>query len=266
MQKWTDLLTPSAAALAILFAIALTIQSIRHGRAVKRLESRVAEREGAGARVPLDRLRELQKRGRSAAGEPEPATGVGAPPRPGRRRSGPNLAPVAAIVAVAAVVAGTTWYLFFRGDNGSEAGGSTITSTSTANAGGTTADQNPVPPKEIRTTPSETPKALPGGKGAYTVMVQNGSGVNGVAANVSPIVAGFGYATTAPGNATTQDVKQSFVVYVDPTKFDVADNVAKDLGISKIEPPDGVDLGAGTDGVDAVVVVGNDELAAKYRP
>ncbi len=267
VQKWTDLLTPSAAALAILFAIALTIQSIRHGRAVKRLESRIADQEGAGARVSLDRLRELQKRGRTSS-DAAPATATATRPAdPGPRtiRRGPNLAPIVAILAVVAVIAGTTWYLFFRGDGPETAGTNGTTTTAIATPNGTTTQQTPVPAENLRTTPDESPPALPGGKGAYTIMVQNGSGVNGVAANVTPRVAGFGYATTDPTNAT-QNVKQSFVVYVDPSKIAVADNVAKDLGIKRIAPPDGVDLGSGTDGVDAVVVVGNDEVAARYRP
>jgi len=172
---------------------------------------------------------------------------------------------VLAIVAVVALLAATTWYVLFRGDDETEAGGTTTTTTAVADPGGD-GPSKPVPPDQLQTTPSGNPKPLPGGKGAYTVMVQNGTQVNGVAANVTPRVAGFGYATTAPTNATSQDVRQSFVVYADTSKIDVADNVAKDLGIDIIRPADGVDLGPGTDGVDAVVVVGNDDLAATSRP
>ena len=111
MQKWLDLLTPSAAALSLLLAIALVIQAIRHGRSVRRLESRLADREGAAARVSLDRLTQLQRRAGTSTGHQED-----------KQRDSPRLPPVgniAAIVAVLAVVAGTGWYLFVR-DGGSD--------------------------------------------------------------------------------------------------------------------------------------------------
>ena len=106
MQKWLDLLTPSAAAIAILIAIALAFQATRQGKAIKRLEERIAEREGAGARVALDRIRSLQRR--TSSGD-------------GRR-----LAPVAAAVAALAVAGGTVWYVALR-DSGSNEATQTVT-------------------------------------------------------------------------------------------------------------------------------------------
>ncbi len=290
VDKWLELLTPSAAALAILFAIALVIQSIRHGRSLRRLETRLAEREGAGARVSLDRLRELQRRRQGAAvsvaSATDGATAEGSEATEvvpehagdeydedyGREPVGRfRWQPIAAAVAVLAVVSGTTWYLFFRGDDAGTASEptTTLTQTTTGSRTGTTRTGGQLQtPDEIVTTVSATPKPLANGKGAYTVKVLNGSGIPGLAGTITPIVAGHGYSTVSAGNVATQDIKKSFVVYVDRSKIDVADNVAKDLGVTELAPLDGVQLENEADavGVDVLVVLGNDPLAQRYRP
>lgn len=288
VDKWLELLTPSAAALAILFAIALVIQSIRHGRALRRLESRVAEREGAGARVSLDRLRELQKRRRVAAAkdtdtEAEPTVAGVAIPALVSEDDGDaddyerepvgrfRWQPVAAALAVLAVVSGTTWYLFFRGDDTGTASEPTATLTQTTPGSGTgttrTTDQLPTP-NEVVTTASATPKPLANGRGAYTVKVLNGSGITGLAATITPIVQGHGWQTVPAGNLALQTETKSYVVYVTRAKIDVADNLAKDLGLTTLGPVDGVNLTSEDDavGVDALVVLGNDGFAQRYRP
>lgn len=287
VDKWLDLLTPSAAALAIVFAVALVIQSIRHGRALRRLEGRMAEREGAGARVSLDRLRELQQRRTPSipAEIPDPGTAVteaaiaddvdGAadrddvePERPVRTGTrGPRWQPIVAAVAVLAVVAGTVSYLFLRGDDGSAANEptSTLVQTGTSNSGKTTTLQTP---DQVVTTVPDTPKNLANGKGAYVVKVLNGTRISGAAGFLTPRVAAMGYDTVSPTNVGDGGIARSFVVYTDTSKIDLAQNLAKDLGITEIRPLDGVQLDSADDavGVDALVVIGNDALAQKYRP
>lgn len=251
MQKWLDLLTPSAAALSLLLAIALVIQAIRHGRSVRRLESRLAEREGAAARVSLDRLTQLQRRSGTSSGQQE-----------GKRRDASRLPPlgnIAAVVAVLAVVAGTGWYLFIR-DGGS---GTAATTTTRSGAVSTATTAKPQPPSASGVVPS-TPPPLDQSKSAYTVLVLNGSGVTGAAANLVPVVDQFGWHTTTPGNASTQTEKTSFVVYL-PGKEAVADNLAIDLNIKKKVPQDGVQIPADATDVDAIVIVGLD-LATKRSP
>lgn len=253
MEKWLDLLTPSAAALSLLLAIALVVQAIRHGRAVRRLESRLAEREGAAARVSIDRLAELSRRSATS-------TGMLAPK--GEHR-GPRLSRfgnLAAVAAVIALVLGTGWYLFIRDDGNSSA--ATSSTGATTSAGTTT--QRPQPVTGANTQVPENPAPLPQSKGAYTVLVLNGSGVPKAAANMVPLVEAAGYKAAPPDNASTSDERTSFVMYL-PDKQDVADNVAKDLGIKRRAPLDGVSVTQDTQDVDAIVIVGLD-LARRSSP
>ena len=252
MEKWLDLLTPSAAALALLLAVALVVQAIRHGRAQRRLESRLAEREGAAARVSLDRLSQLQRRAGTSSDLLADKTASASPKLP-------PMGTVAAVMGVLALVGGTTWYLFLRGD-GEDAAKPPTTTTQTST--GTTTAQ-PRPPGAETSIP-ETPAPLPQQRSAYTVLVLNGSGVTGAAANLVPVVQRAGWATESPGNASTSDEKTSFVVYL-PGNEDIADNLAKDLGIRRKLPKDGVEIPPEAPDVDVIVVIGLD-LATSRAP
>ncbi len=253
MQKWLDLLTPSAAALSLLLAIALVVQAIRHGRAVRRLESRLAEREGAAARVSLDRLSQLSRRSSTS-------TSTLAPKREREGPQLPRLGNLAAIAAVIALVLGTSWYLFIR-DDGS---GSAATSSTGATTTGGTTTQRPQPVAGANDQVPDNPTPLPQSKGAYTILVLNGSGVPKAAANMVPLIEAAGYKAAPPDNASTSDERTSFVMYL-PDKQDVADNVAKDLGIKRRVPLDGVSVTQDTQDVDAIVIVGLD-LARRSSP
>lgn len=243
MQKWLDLLTPSAAALSLLLAIALLIQAIRHGRAVRRLESRLAEREGAAARVSIDRLSQLQRRTKTSSIVPE------APPGPGRS---PNYARLSIAAAIVAIVAGTSWYVFLRDkDTGTAASPTTTTSKTTS---------TPTTPAAFKRTVPENPPTLANSRSFYTVLVLNGSKVPGAARNiVIPRVQSLGWGTAPAQDAPVADIqKTSFVIPLDG-KDDVADNLAKDLGITRREPLDGFELAPDqVDAVDAIVVFGLD--------
>jgi hypothetical protein len=250
VQKWLDLLTPSAAALSLLLVIALVIQAIRQGRAVRRLESRLAEREGAAARVSLDRLEQLQRRASTSTEAAAAPTGDG-----GRRR-----VIIAAVVALA-LVATIGWFVFGRDGGSSDATAKTPTTTRTTS----TPTKTPPQPIDTSNTVPENPATLPQDKGAYTVLVLNGTTVPRAAGTVFvPAVQRFGYNTAPAGDATSKDVKKSFVMFL-PGREDVADNVAHDLGIKTKLPLDGVAVPQDTSGVDAIVVLGTD-LATGRTP
>ncbi len=248
MQKWLDLLTPSAAALALLLGIALVIQAIRHGRSMRRLESRLAEREGAAARVSLDRLMQLQRR-------PQTSTAPAAGPR--SRRTVP-VGQIAAVVAVLAVAVGTGWYLFSRGDESGNAGPTQSTPTATRIQGTITTARPAVTNDQV----PATPPPLDQPKSAYTILVLNGSGVTGAAAALVPVVQAQGWATAPAGNATSSEEKTSFVMYL-PGKAPVADNLAIDLGIKRKQQADGVEIAQDTSDVDAIVVIGLDQATSR---
>ncbi len=250
MEKWLDLLTPSAAALSLLLAIALVIQAIRHGRSVRRLETRLAEREGAAARVSLDRLTQLQRRAGTS-------TGLLDPKRPARTRP---VGQVVAVAAVVAVMAGTGWYLFMRDGDSGQAGPTTTTRTTGTS---TTAATKPLSPSANTEVPT-TPPTLAQPKSAYTILVLNGSGVPRAAANLVPLVQQNGWNAAPPDNASTQDEKTSFVMYL-AGKEAIADNIAIDLDITRKQPADGVEITQDITDVDAVVIIGVD-LATRRSP
>jgi hypothetical protein len=230
--------------------LALLVQAIRHGRAVRRLEKRLAEEEGAAARVSLDRLQQLQRRSSIASSAVETVE---------RAPRGPsNIPAIAAVATVVALVAGTAWYVFFRDTDGADS--AAPETTQSVRSTPTQAPQ-PAGPQEI----PANPEPLPNSKAAYTILVLNGTTIVGAAGSrVAPRVTEAGWNTAQPDNATSRDVKESFVVYL-PGKEAVADNVGKDLGIRKKSPPDGVGLDQDTADVDAIVIVGED-LANRFAP
>jgi hypothetical protein len=249
--KWIDLLTPSAAALALLVVLALAFQSIRQWRTVKRLEGRLAEREGAAARVSLSRIEELQAR-------PHTSFRRSLPARPSPRRAGAW----AGILVVLALLAGGAWYLFVRDD-----GSSASTSPRAARAAPPRSAGSRLAAVQASTVVPANPKPLPLSRAAYTVLVLNGSGVVGAARSVVvPLVQDAGYSPAPPENASTQSEKTSFVLYLrnHPDGRLVAENVAKDLGIKRIFPNDGYPDSQVGD-ADAIVVVGRD-LATRRTP
>ncbi|HJZ62151.1 MAG TPA: LytR C-terminal domain-containing protein [Miltoncostaeaceae bacterium] len=248
-MKWIDLLTPSAAALALLVVLALLVQSIRQWRTVKRLEGRLEEREGAAARVSLTRIQELQSR-------PHTSFRRSLAVRPSPRRTG---AWIGALVVVA-LLAGGAWYLFVRDD------GSAATSSSRPRAATRTPAARLAAAQATSVVPAN-PKPLPLSRAAYTVLVLNGSGVPGAARTVVvPLVQDAGYSPAQPENASSQNEKTSFVLYLRnrPDGRLIAENVAKDLGIKRIFPNDGYPDSQVGD-ADAIVVVGRD-LAAGRTP
>ena len=71
-MAWLDLVTPSAAILGLFAAVGLIIVAIRQGRAIRRLEERLARQGEAATPAPLQRIAELQARQKVSSGDPEP--------------------------------------------------------------------------------------------------------------------------------------------------------------------------------------------------
>jgi LytR cell envelope-related transcriptional attenuator len=237
-MDWVDLLTPSAAILALFAAVGLVVQSIRQGRQLRQLEERVAEGGGTATKASLDRIAQLQARASTSSGV--------APPGAGTRRA----AIIAACVLVAALIAGGTWFLFFRDGGGGSSG-----SPSAAMPSGASASRALKP--ETDAVPA-TPPALPAPKSSYTVAILNGSGVNGAArGHIRPLVVSAGYTAGNVDDAPTSTVRRSIVYWPPGGNPAVAYNVAEDLGIKRANKNDGVPKSL-YGNADAIVIVGKD--------
>ncbi|MEW6582928.1 MAG: LytR C-terminal domain-containing protein [Actinomycetota bacterium] len=244
-MDWVDILVPGAAILALFGVVGLVIQSIRLGRAIRRVEEQAAAGGGSATEVPLRRLQELQAR---IEGRPLPGpSGEAGEGRDARRR----LAVAAASILVVALAGAGVWYLFVRDDGaGTAEAGSRTTATTTTTAR----------PQRTAVPSDRVPATVPplDNKAAYTVAVFNASGVTGAAANkVAPRVVAAGYAIGPVDNAQAQDPSKSVVMWAKGKKI-AAWNVAKDLGVSKATPLDGGFSAQGLGSVDVVVIVGLD--------
>ena len=235
-MDWVELVAPSAAVLALLLVLAVIVQSFRHGRAIRKLEARLAEAGGAAEPASLERLAELSQR---AAKES----------RADERRIGwkPVLGFVAVVAVIGVGIAGAWWVL--RGDDGS------ATQADTA----TTEEQTPQQQPDPAVVPVTPPPLEAQAKAAYEVSVLNASGVPLAAADrVMPLVVAQGYQRGTIGDAPdgTEDLAESFVMYADGEEA-LGFNLASDLGVDRAIPLDGVtpdQIG----NADAVVMIGVD--------
>ncbi len=241
-MDWLDLLTPSAAVLALFIAVGLVVQSIRHGRAIRRLEQGLAQAGGVAVEASLERIQQLQARANISSGE------VG-PPSALLRRAGVIVAAVVALL----VVAGLTWAFFLRGGDGDDAlaGGNEQTiSTPTG---------PPAVPPDQSTVPDDLPPL--DNKSLYDVAVLNATEVSGLATNViAPRVENEGYQVPYIGDAPEGGLQTSVVMYAEGQKR-VGQNVADDLGIAEATPLDGISPDQ-IGGADAVVLIGEDLAGA----
>ena len=236
-MEWLRLLAPSAAVLALFLGIGLLVQSIRHGRAIRRLEQRIADGEGAASRASLERIAALQAR-----------SGVSTGAAPGRSRVRPILFGLGAVVLAALVVTGGWWFLG-RGDSvsaGPQAEDAPAATTTNAN-----------PPPDGTSVPTELPPLQD--KAQFEVAVFNASGVSRAAADkVLPTVEAEGYIGGLVDDAPdgTSDLKQSVVMYTDGNRR-LGFQLAQDLGVERAIPLEGItEEQAG--GADAVVLIGLD--------
>ncbi len=244
-MAWLDLVTPSAAILGLFAAVGLIIVAIRQGRAIRRLEERLARQGEAATPAPLQRIAELQARQKVSSGTPSLE----------RQMRMVGAIVLAALVIVLAI--GGIWYLFVRGDGNSGATAqepAAATTTSTTGTGST-------PPNPVDSTlvPSDVPSLSDPGQ--YTVAVFNASGVTGIARTVvAPALQNEGFqvptslVTNPPDGAT--DRAQSVVMWTKGNRR-VAWNVAKVLGIKRAPPLDGY-TPAQVGNAAAIVLVGRD--------
>ena len=247
-MAWLDLVTPSAAILGLFAAVGLIIVAIRQGRAIRRLEERLARQGDAATPAPLQRIAELQARQKLSSGTPSL-----------ERQLRMVAAVVVAVVVILLAIAGI-WYLFVRGDGNSGATAQEP-STSTTSTTGTA----PKPPDPVSSTlvPASVPSLADPSQ--YTVAVFNASGVTGIARTVvAPALQNEGFqvptalVTNPPDGAT--DRAQSVVMWTKGNKR-VAWNVAKLLGIKRAPPLDGY-TPAQVGNAAAVVLVGKDLVPA----
>jgi LytR cell envelope-related transcriptional attenuator len=244
-MAWLDLVTPSAAILGLFAAVGLIIVAIRQGRAIRRLEERLARQGEAATPAPLQRIAELQARQKVSSGTPSLDRQL--------RMVGAIV--VAALVIVLAI--GGIWYLFVRGDGNS---GATAQEPAAATATSTTGTAPGAPnPVDSTLVPGDVPSL--GDPSRYTVAVFNASGITGIARTVvAPALQNEGFqvptslVTNPPDGAT--DRAQSVVMWTKGNKR-VAWNVAKILGIKRAPPLDGY-TPAQVGNAAAIVLVGRD--------
>jgi LytR cell envelope-related transcriptional attenuator len=240
--EWLDFVVPSVAILALFAAVGLIVVVIRQGRAIRRLEERLARSGDAAVEAPLQRIAELQARHATSAGSPSVERQL---------RMGAVIG-VVALVLVAAI--GGVWYLFIRDDNGSAAADTGRPAAQQAEAG----EPAPAPaaPVDQSLVPDEVPQI---DKSAHTVAVFNSSGIDGVANDVvAPALENEGYQVPLVDNPPDGDTdrRQSVVMYSQGNRR-AAQNVARDLGIERAPPLDGYTSEQVGD-ADVVVLVGLD--------
>ena len=243
-MEWLDLVAPSAAILGLFAAVALIVVAVRQGRAIRRLEERLAREGEAATPAPLQRIAELQARQKVSSGAPSLERQL-------------RMVGVIVIVALVIVLAiGGIWYLFVRDDGGS---GSTASEppASTTRSTGTAA--NPPDPVDTTLVPRNVPPL--DDPSQYTIAVFNASGITGVARTVvAPALQNEGFqvptnlVANPPDGAT--DRPESVVMWSKGNKR-VAWNVAKILGIKRAPPIDGY-TPEQVGNADAVVLVGRD--------
>jgi LytR cell envelope-related transcriptional attenuator len=237
--EWLDLVVPSVAILAFFAAVALIVTAIRQGRQIRRLEERLARSGEAAVEAPLQRIADLQARHATSS---KPAPDVQRQVRLGA------VVGVSALVLVALI--GGVWYLFIRDDGGSAAADATPPAaqrTQTAPA---------APPPDQTLVPDEVPQI---DKSAHTVAVFNASGIDGVAGDiVAPALENEGYQVPLVANPPDGDTdRQKSVVMYSRGQRKAAQNVAKDLGITRAPPLDGYTADQVGE-ADVIVLVGMD--------
>lgn len=221
-MEWLDLVVPSVAILAFFAVIALIVTAVRQGRAIRRLEERLARTGDAAVEAPLQRIADLQARHAPSSGSPDIQRQL---------RFGAVIG-VSALVLVALI--GGIWYLLIRDDNGSASADTGRPAASTQQAQTAPA----APPPDQALVPDEVPQI---DKSAHTVAVFNASGIDGVAGDlVAPALENEGYQVPLVANPPDGDTdRQRTVVMYSPNQRRAAQNVASDLGVARAPPLDG---------------------------
>lgn len=241
-MEWLDLVAPSAAILALFIAIGLIVQSVRHGRAIKRIEERLAQSGSTSVEASLERVKQLQARAAISSG-----TGV----PPGAVRTGLIATAVILVVALAGVVG---WLFLLRGDGDPDA-----TASPQTQIAGRSAPAQPTIPADPGTVPVDPPPIE--NPARFEIAVFNGSGVAGAAGeNVGPFLRGEGWQVPDGLVVNEPNGRIDFpttLVQFNRNRRAAGAAVAEDLGIRDFSPLDGyTDEQIG--GADVLVVVGQD--------
>jgi LytR cell envelope-related transcriptional attenuator len=239
--EWLDLVVPTVAILAAFAAIGLIVTAIRQGRAIRRLEERLARTGDAAVDAPLQRIADLQARhATSSSRSPDIQRQV-------------RMGAVIGVTALVLIAAGAgVWYLFVRDD-----GGSASADSSPPAAAQQAGQKAPAaPPPDQAAVPEDVPQI---DKGAHTVAVFNASGIDGVAGDiVAPALENEGYQVPLVANPPDGDSdRQKSVVMYSQGQRKAAQNVAKDLGVTRAPPLDGYTDDQVGD-ADVIVLVGMD--------
>jgi LytR cell envelope-related transcriptional attenuator len=234
--EWLDLVVPTVAILAAFAAIGLIVTAVRQGRAIRRIEERLARTGDSATEASLQRIADLQARHGTSS---RPAPSIDRHLRTGA------IVGVAALVVIALV--GGIWYLFIR-----DGGGSASASSSTPAQSRTPT----APPVDQSAVPKDVPQI---DKASVKVAVFNASGVDGVAGDlVAPALENEGYQVPLVANPPDGDTDRakSVVMYAKGNRK-AAQNVAKDLSITRAPPLDGYTEDQ-VGGAGVVVLVGKD--------
>jgi len=253
--SWFNLLTPSAAVIAIFLAIALVIQSFRHGRQIRRLEQQIAS-AGLSAYDPtLERLKALS--GLSEKKDPSGARAEAREPIASRRTQ----IIVATVVAVL-IAAGVAWAVMSHSSSSGKPSASAKSTTKPTSTHKTTPTGTSTTHVVTASCATAAPITSPS---TVTVAVYNGSGVAGAAGNViGPKLTSVGYSVGTIGNAPNgvSDAPVSSVQYVTRSDLDAACSVATALGVARAHVTALTLLPASQAGNAGVVVLVGKDIAA----
>lgn len=100
-----------------------------------------------------------------------------------------------------------------------------------------TRELQPVTPRPPKASAAREAPILD--RAATSVVVLNGSGVSGAAADTATRVRGLTYVVTAVGNAPRADYGKTVVMYRGDRRRE-AERLAKDLGVKLVSPLDGL--------------------------
>jgi hypothetical protein len=221
-SDWVMITATMVMFVSLFGALGLALIAWRRQSMIKGLQAREQNGLGMSSPVATDRVQALAAReGISQGGVPMPSS----------TGNGALMGIVAAVLVLLLAGGAAVWWFGFRGSSTSSVSAPQIT------------------------------KPASGPLGADPVAVLNASGVSGAAADVvAPKVETAGYRLGEVGDANAEDLAKSVVMWR-PGQQAVAQNVAKDLGITSAPPLDGVasdDIGE----AEVVVVVGKDSASS----
>ena len=240
-SDWVMITATMVMFVSLFGALGLAVIAWRRQSLIRGLEAREQNGLGMSSPVATDRVQALAGR---------EGTSQGGVPMPSSTGNGATVGIIAGVVVLLVVGGFAAWWFGFRGGS---------TSASTAGAPQIAKPANgPLGADPDASVPDDPPAIQD--RAAYTVAVLNASGVTGAARDVvAPKVETAGYRLGEVGDANDQNLASSVVMWK-PGKQAVAQNVAKDIGITSAPPLDGVASDAIGD-ADVVVVVGKDSAS-----